>query len=153
MTKPKPKELHKKPGPKGPWKWTEEEALKVGYELLEWMEASEDNLFFQEFLVTKKGLYRDLVADLSGYYPEFARIVKKAKELQEFRLVRLAAKQKINPVFTIFLLKNHHNYEDKKTVESTNVNLNIEDRKKLQNLDPADLKERIRLLTEEKAAN
>jgi hypothetical protein len=99
--------------PIGSDKWTEEKALELGEELLAWLNADPMNIWFQRFLYEEKKLYEDIISYLSKKHMSFFRIIKKAKQIQEFKIADLAMKNKLNPAMTIFVLKNHFNYSNK----------------------------------------
>lgn len=62
---------------------------------------------------------------LNGNMPSTQELQKKIDEIFEARLVTEGFKAR-NPVFTIFLLKNNHGYEDNRTVDqNTNVTFNV----------------------------
>lgn len=114
-----------------PVKWTEEAAMKLASDLRTWMEEDEnENIFFQEYLA-KQRIHGSTISDLTSKFPEFSAVIKELKSLQEFRINKLALKQKVNPVMAIFLLKNLHGYADKQEVKTENVNYNY---------DPGDLR-------------
>lgn len=146
MTKRKPKEEHLPTG--RPMIWTEDVAMKLANELMEWVEADDMNLFFQEFL-TKRNCSRQRVHDMMSRFPVFADLIKRAKELQEFKLARLSATRKIDCATAIFVLKNLHSYADKQEIKSeSTVFQTVKDLAKLKELDEAGLQERLRSLTE-----
>lgn len=102
-----------KPGNTNAEKWTEEDALKIGNELIAWMQVdSPDNIFFEKFL-TQKGLYRAATSYLCEKYESFSALIKKATELQELQLRHQAITNKTNSAITIFCLINNHKYRNK----------------------------------------
>jgi hypothetical protein len=114
-----------------PVEWTEERAMRLAADLENWMMADEDeNIFFQEYLAKAK-INNQVISELSSKFPKFSETIKGLKRIQEFRINRMALKQKVNPVMAIFLLKNLHGYADKQEVKTENVNYNY---------DPADLR-------------
>lgn len=115
-----------------PVEWTEEAAMALASALEAWMEEDEEHIFFQEYLA-KHRIRNATIANLSSKYPEFQKIIKDLKVIQEYRINRLALKQKINPVMAIFLLKNHHGYTDKQEIKTENLNYNY---------DPGDLRQK-----------
>jgi len=100
------------PGNTNARKWTEQKLIKLGDDLLKWLEAKEKNVFFKSFLLTK-GLYSDLIADQEARHPLFAERIKKAREIQELKLMSLSAFNKINVSVAIFLLKSIHGHKDR----------------------------------------
>jgi len=127
---PAPKNNKNAVGNKGgrPEKWTKEVALKLGNDLIKWMspkiviEAGKQrdihavNILWEEFIVIEKGLYPDIISQLSNKFIEFSLLIKKAKKIQETKLVKYGIANRLQPAMTIFVLKNHHNYKDKKDI-------------------------------------
>ena len=109
------------PGNVNAVKWSEEDALRIGEDLLEWMERKEQNIFLGTFL-RSQGLYRDIVRKLSDRFPSFGDLIKKAKEIQEDKLAFYALTKNINTAMAIFLLKNNHGYKDRQE-HSHDVNI------------------------------
>lgn len=99
--------------------WTEEKILQLGEELIEWLKADEDNVWFERFLYEEKNLYPQLIGEMKGKYPKFAELLKKAKKIQENKLVDGTLKHNLNPTMAIFVLKNHYQYTDKQQTELT----------------------------------
>ena len=102
-------------------KWTEERALKLGDELINWLHAEDENMFFAEFLYLNNDYYEDLISYLAKKFTSFSDLLKKAKKIQEVKLVKFGVFDKLNATMTIFCLKNHHGYKDKKEIEQTNI--------------------------------
>ena len=99
-------------------KWTEQEALKILNELLDWLKektkkSESNNLFVQDFLVIEKDLSPTLFNYLSDKHSSVSRLYKKAKKIQEMKLVKLGLSNKFSATITKFVLTNHHNYRDK----------------------------------------
>jgi signal transduction histidine kinase len=126
MDKPK----NKGGRPKGSDKWTEPKALELANEMLEWFKADKTRVFMMEFLVEEKGLYQQIVSDLTSKFDSFSAVIKRCKLIQETRLQKLTL-DKQNPAGAIFLLKNHHGYADKQEIKTENLNYNY---------DPSDLR-------------
>lgn len=125
------------PGNQNAAKWTEEKALNIAHDLINWMnevdESGEDkgNIFFKEFLM-KNDLYQDLIDYLCDKYMSFSELIKKAKEIQEYKIVKYGITDRLQPAMTIFTLKNLHNWKDKRDVTSggdkiTGFKITIED--------------------------
>jgi hypothetical protein len=102
-----------------PIKWTEETALKLGQELIEWLKSDEDNIWFERFLYEEKDLYPQIISEMSEKYVKFSELIKKAKKIQENKLVDGTLKHQLNPTMSIFVLKNHYQYTDKQQTELT----------------------------------
>ena len=106
-------------------KWTEKQAVKLGEELIEWITETDENgkdkghFFFEEFLIVEKGLYREIIAYLSNKFTSFLKLINKAKEIQEIKLVKYGVLDNLNAHMTKFVLINHHNYADKQNIDHT----------------------------------
>ena len=112
--------MAKKKNPGGrPVIWTEEKILQLGQELIDWLKADEDNIWFERFLYEEKDLYPQLIGEMTGKYEKFAELIKKAKKIQESKLVDGTLKMGLNPTMAIFVLKNHYQYTDKQQTEIT----------------------------------
>ena len=107
-----------KKGNKAAEKWTEQKALDLGNELIEWLAVpKKENIFFEYFLIVEKGLYPEIIDYLSKKFPAFLKLIVKAKRIQEIKLVKYGVEDKLNPNMTKFCLINHHEYSDKKDIE------------------------------------
>lgn len=102
-------------------KWTEEKALALGNELITWLNANDENMFFEEFLIIKKDLYSELIKYLSTKFVSFFKLIEKAKKIQEIKLYKYGTLDKLNPTMTKFVLINEHGKTSEKT-ENTNEN-------------------------------
>lgn len=91
--------------------WTEANAMDLAIKLLNWYKEKDNRIFFKEFLLGED-IYEDVVNYLSGKYPSFSDVIKRAKQWQEVRLMKWGTLGKTNPAVTIFMLKNHHKYRD-----------------------------------------
>jgi hypothetical protein len=112
--------MAKKKNPGGrPTIWTEEKIMELGYELLEWLKASEDNVWFERFLYEEKDLYPQLIGEMTAKYEKFAELIKRCKKIQEGKIVDGTFKHNLNPTMAIFVLKNHYQYTDKTQQEIT----------------------------------
>ena len=115
-----------KTGNKVAEKWTLEEAMKIGYDLIAWMKEKDvngedkGNIFYADFLCIENDYYEDLIGYLCKKFKPFLDLIKKAKEIQELKLVKFGVADRLQPAMTIFVLKNHHNYKDKQELETTN---------------------------------
>lgn len=102
-------------------KWTEEIAVALAYDLLDWLSQearkSRPNLFFEEFLVKNKGLNASLISSLSVKYESFGQLIGRAKEIQRMQLYKWGTWGELNACLTKFALANHHGDTDK--VEQT----------------------------------
>lgn len=111
MAKGKPKDGSKNPGGR-PIKWTSKALVDVGEDLIKWMNAKPENLFFQEYL-NGIGLYANFLSDYQGECKGFSQLVKNARDIQEQKLWKYGVANKLNPALTIFALKNNHGATDK----------------------------------------
>ena len=112
--------MAKKKNPNGrPLIWTEEKILELGQELIDWLKEDDDNVWFEKFLYEVKDLYPQLIGEMRDKYPSFAELIKKAKKIQESKLVDGTLKHNLNPTMAIFVLKNHYQYTDKSQTEIT----------------------------------
>ena len=93
-------------------KWTEEKALALGYELLEWMKQPM-NIFFEEFLIIENDYYAELIAYLSSKFPSFLKVIDRAKKIQELKLQKHATLKDTDTGMTKFILINRHDWKDK----------------------------------------
>lgn len=112
-----------------PIKWTEQKAMELANELIEWMKSSEKNMFFEPFLTENKKIPVDQISKLSKKYKSFFQAIKRAKKIQEYRIVEMGLRPKDSSVASltqnlnkksvtekesstvaIFLLKSNHGY-------------------------------------------
>ena len=112
-------------GNKAAEKWTLEESMNLGYALIDWMKAKDDNgedkgnIFYEDFLCIENDYYEDLISYLCKKFNPFLDLIKKAKKIQELKLIKFGIADRLQPTMTIFVLKNHHNYKDKQEIEIT----------------------------------
>ncbi len=106
-------------------KWNEEEALKLGNELIEWISEEptmassmhgqyikDINMFVVGFTASKK-LCRNLPSELAKKFKSFSALLKIAQGIQEDKILKYSMLNKTNSAISIFCLKNHHGYVDK----------------------------------------
>lgn len=102
-----------------PEKWTEEKALALADELIEWLkEKDEDgedkgNIFYEEFLIIEKDLYVDVIRYLTDKFSSFSERIKQAKKIQELKLQKYGVGDRLNASMTKFTLMNNHGWTDK----------------------------------------
>ncbi len=96
-----------------PEEWTERKANALGRKLVKWFEEDDGHILFEEFLVIDQGLYPDLTQYLLRKFPhsDFAHDVRRAKKMQEIRLIKAGLFGKANAM-QIFCLKVHHGYSE-----------------------------------------
>lgn len=106
-------------------KWTEEKALKLGNELIDWLkekdEEGEDkgNMFYQEFLIVEKNLYEGVISYLCDKFTSFSKLIEKARKIQEIKLVKYGVGDRLNATMTKFTLINNHGWSDKQEIDHT----------------------------------
>lgn len=115
-------------GNKAAEKWTEERALKLGNDLIEWMNENDDNMFFEEFLLIEKDLYEEIISYLCKKFTSFLKLIKKAQKIQEIKLKKFGVQDRLNASMTKFTLINNHGWKDRieqdvKQESSININL------------------------------
>lgn len=114
-------------------KWSEEEALKLGNDLIEWMspkfEEGKDlhilNIFFNEYLVIQRGLYKQIISKLSERFPSFGNLIKRAKEMQGIKLWKYGALNKLNPAIVIFAQKVLHGHRESQEIDHKGIMLQV----------------------------
>lgn len=108
-------------------KWTEQKALQLGNELIDWLKAKDadgedkGNMFYEEFLVIERDLYPDLIRHLRDKFTSFYELTEKAKRIQEIKLVKYGVGDRLNATMTKFTLTNNHGWTD----STKNINENI----------------------------
>ena len=111
-----------KKGEKLAEKWTEDKAIKLGNDLINWLtkknkdNEENSNIFFEEYLVIERGYYEEVTSYLCKKFKPFLNLIKKAKKIQELKLIKFGIADRLQPAMTIFVLKNHHDYKDKKEI-------------------------------------
>jgi hypothetical protein len=95
-----------------PVKWTEDKAIELANELIEWLKEDE-NIWFERFLYEVRGLYPQIISEMGEKYNSFSEAIKRAKKIQESKIVDYAFKNDINTTMAIFVLKNTYNWTDK----------------------------------------
>lgn len=98
-------------------KWTEDIALQLGRDLIDWQKESDKNIFFEDFLVIQKDLYPQLISYLSDKFTSFSKLIERAKKIQEIKLKKLGTADLLNASMTKFVLINEHNWKDKTETE------------------------------------
>ena len=111
-----------------PIKWTEEKAMELANELIDWMKSNDNNIFFEQFLVEDKDRNPQIVSELSSKFKSFSEVIKKAKQIQEYRVANMGlmpkettnssidelnkeiSSQKHNSAFCMFFLKAHYGW-------------------------------------------
>lgn len=78
----------------------------------------------------KIGVSRSTLFKWAREFEEFSNAYSIAKELQEELIVNNALKNRYNPYFSQFLLKNSHGWKDKTEVEQRTQTIEIDDKDK-----------------------
>jgi hypothetical protein len=105
-----------------PEKWTEERALQLGSELIEWLKEKDSegndkgNIFYEEFLIIEKDLYPQIVSFLKEKFPSFLKLLQKANKIQELKLQKFGTADRLNAAMTKFVLINKHNWCEKQEI-------------------------------------
>lgn len=99
-------------------KWTEEAALKLGQELIEWMNEAEANFWLKDFLIEKE-LYADVIGYLSDKYPRFCDYIARAKEIEASRIQKFALMNQLNTGMAQWVLSVHHDQHNVQKQEIT----------------------------------
>lgn len=119
-----------------PEKWTEERALALADELIEWLkEKDEDgddkgNMFYEEFLIIEKDLYLDVIRYLSSKFPSFSERISQARKIQEIKLMKYGVGGRLNAPMTKFTLTNNHGWKERNETQ-IGVNDTLEEAKKI----------------------
>jgi len=136
-------------GHKNAEKWTEEKALELGNELMEWMmpdivtgkdkEIKYDknlrNIQFNKFILMDKDLDKNIISELCKKYDSFGQIIAKAKEMQEVKAFELAIfAKKMNPAGIIFFIKTVCGRNEKSMIEHSG-GLKIESKLSFSDID------------------
>jgi len=107
-------------------KWTEKEALKFGNDLLNWMQSEDENIFFDDFIYLKNHngkyageIYVDLPAYLGKKHSSFLDILKKCRKIEETKLKKFSAFDKLNASIAKFLLSAEYGLTDKTQTDIT----------------------------------
>ncbi|MBA7486862.1 hypothetical protein ES707_22424 [subsurface metagenome] len=116
------------PGNKAAEKWTQKDADRFAYELIEWLsekftdqegnEKDKGNIFIIDFLAEKKYPGR-IIRYLSDKFTTFRPLIEIAKNIQEAKLVKYGVADRLNASMTKFCLINHHGYLDKQHIDHT----------------------------------
>lgn len=100
----------KKRGPKGPSKYTEDVLNKWADELIEFM-SSPENFWFKDFAILK-GVHSSELRNLSENHEKLSKALKKAHEIQESKIAKMAMNGTFNASMSIFALKNVAGWRD-----------------------------------------
>ena len=119
-----------KEGNRAAEKWTEERALAFGNEMINWMTSADENIFFDEFIFLiapslpdygDVSIFTTTPAYLANKYSSFSNLLERARKIQETRLKKFGAFDKLNASIVKFLLSAEHGLSEKSIIESTNT--------------------------------
>jgi len=108
------------PGNNNALKWTEEVAMALAADMLEWLNEKDSNIFFNRFLVQFKNVHPQVISQLTKKYPSFRKVMDMAKEIKRLKLWAGATSGKLHAGMTKFALANHHGEVEK--LETTIMN-------------------------------
>ena len=94
-------------------KWTLEDAVKLGEELIEWMRKSQTNVLFEKFFVMEKGLPPKTYNYLMDKFEPFSTLIGTAKKMQEIRISEGCLTNEHNATFGKFFLSANHGMSEK----------------------------------------
>jgi hypothetical protein len=110
-------------GNKSAEKWTEDKAIELGEELLEWIseETSDptERMFMNGFFLIKKKIATSTVTLLANKFSSFRHLYEEAKKISEYKLAMHGTGDRLNAQMTKFVLQNNHNWTDKKDIQQT----------------------------------
>ncbi len=105
-------------------KWTEEEALRLGNDLLVWMRAEDENIFFDDFLFLACDeskyagkIYPQLPSYLASKFTSFSNLLEKARNIEKTKLKKYGAFDKLNASIVKFLLSAEYGLSEKQAIE------------------------------------
>jgi len=108
-------------------KWNELEALRFGNDLISWMKDKDENIFFEDFIFlqdhTEKKyagkIYVELISYLANKFSAFSKLLQEAKKIEEIKLKKFGAFDKLNSSITKFLLSAQYGYSEKQIIDNT----------------------------------
>jgi hypothetical protein len=113
-------------GNKAAEKWTEEAALKFGIDLLAWMQAEDENIFFDDFIYLQDHtgkyageIYAELPAYLAKKFSSFLNILNICRQIEKTKLKKFSAFDKLNASIAKFLLSAEYGLSDKTQTDIT----------------------------------
>lgn len=93
-----------------PKKYTDDYIDKLGNEMLEWFKDPKE--FWLKDFAIKNGFPSQLFSVFAEKSDKFSEALKKAKDIQESKLVRMGFNKKFNCAMAIFALKNVSGWRD-----------------------------------------
>lgn len=109
-------------------KWTEKVSLKFANDLLDWMNAEDENIFFDDFLFNvanpkdygkNNRIYPQLIDYLCNKFSSFLKLIEIAQKKQEIKLKKFGVFDKLNASMTKFTLINNHGWTDASKIDHT----------------------------------
>lgn len=101
-------------------KWTEDHALRLADDLLKWMKAEDENIFFDEFLYLSCDeskypgkIYPDLLGYLGRKFSSFLERLEQARNIEKIKLKKYGAFDKLNASIVKFLLSAEYGLSEK----------------------------------------
>jgi hypothetical protein len=94
-------------------KWTLENAMQLGRDLITWQKEDNTHIFYDEFLYIEKDYYSGLISYLCEKFTPFSKLIERSKKIQEIKLKKFGTADKLNAAITKFVLINEHNWRDK----------------------------------------
>lgn len=105
-------------------KWTEKKAIKVGKDLILWLneidadDNDKGNIFFEEFLVIKNGYHQCTISYLTNKFTSFSNLIDIARKIQEIKLIKYGCADRLNSSMTKFVLQNCHDWREKRDIDA-----------------------------------
>jgi len=106
-------------------KWTEEAALMLVDDLLAWMKAEDENIFFDDFLYLSCDeskypgkIYSELLSYLAKKHTSFLKRLEQAKQIEKTKLKKFGAFDKLNASIVKFLLSAEYGLSEKTQTEN-----------------------------------
>lgn len=94
-------------------KWTDEDLVKLGDDLVAWFQASEKNIFVKQFAV-ERGMHSSHLHELAQRSPHLKHCMMRAKEIQEVKLMLFGMTQEGGRNgFLRMVMATHHGYRDR----------------------------------------
>lgn len=108
-------------GNKAAEKWSEDEALRLGNNLIDWLREADENIFFEDFIYLQSHdfsgkVYPEVLAYLSNKFPSFLNLLGKAKKIEEIKIKKFSAFDKLNSTISKFLLSANHGYKERSDI-------------------------------------
>lgn len=127
-------------GNKAAEKWTENEALRFGNDLLDWIKTEDENIFFEDFIYLQNHedknyagkITPQTISYLKNKFSSFSNLLEIAKKIEEIKIKKYSSFDKLNPTISKFLLSAQFGYTERKDVTTNGESLNVP----ILNIDP-----------------